>query len=189
MSINLSEAVQKNLSYKPLQKMDPNIQEKERVQIEDKCGQGLIPAMLTGLYRYVQTDEGAESFLQKTIPDHEWVTKVFEDNSEVVIKNLVEYTGEPAFTVKDKMNAIAEETLHIVHEIVPANAGIKEVKDFFTNQRDDILIHLPAELQMGNLLHDNTLDDNTNRMEGPISSLIKNIGNAFTNPVTGKEVN
>jgi len=41
---------------------------------------------------------------------------------------------------------------------------------------------------MGVLLHDNTLDDNTNKMEGPVSSLINTIGNAFSKPVTEEEV-
>ena len=41
---------------------------------------------------------------------------------------------------------------------------------------------------MGALLHDETMDDNTNKMEGPVSTLIKNIGAAFTNPVTAEEI-
>jgi hypothetical protein len=86
------------------------------------------------------------------------------------------------------MNAIANEAVHVVKANLPADAGIKEVKDFFSNQRNDILLYLPAGLKMGELLHDNTLDDDTNKMEGPISSLIKSIGSAFSNPVTGEEM-
>ena len=40
--------------------------------------------------------------------------------------------------------------------------------DFFTAQRTQILTHLPAALNMGELLNDSTLDDNTNKMEGPM---------------------
>ena len=43
-------------------------------------------------------------------------------------------------------------------------------------------------LHMGELLHDNTLDDNTNKMEGPVSSLLKSIGSAFSTPVTGEDI-
>jgi hypothetical protein len=86
------------------------------------------------------------------------------------------------------MNAIANEAVKVVKENLPAEAGIKEVKVFFNDQRNHILLYLPAALNMGELLHDNTLDDNTNKMEGPISSLIKNIGSAFSNPVTAEEI-
>ena len=48
-------------------------------------------------------------------------------------------------------------------------------------QRNNILPFLPAELQMGELLHDNTLDDRTNKMEGPVSSIIRAIGGGFSN--------
>ena len=47
---------------------------------------------------------------------------------------------------------------------------------------------MPAALNMGELLHDNTLDDNTNKMEGPVSSLIQRIGSAFSTPVIGDEI-
>jgi hypothetical protein len=49
------------------------------------------------------------------------------------------------------------------------------------NQRNNILPFLPAELQMGELLHDNTLDDRTNKMEGPVSSIMRAIGGGFSN--------
>jgi hypothetical protein len=62
------------------------------------------------------------------------------------------------------------------------------VKLFFSNQRNNILLYLPAELKMGELLHNDTLDDNTNKMEGPVSSLMQSIGSAFSNPVTGEEI-
>jgi hypothetical protein len=76
----------------------------------------------------------------------------------------------------------------VAKENLAADAGIKEVKLFFSDQRNNILLYLPAELRMGELLHDNTLDDNTNKMEGPISSLMQSIGTAFSNPITGDEI-
>ena len=86
------------------------------------------------------------------------------------------------------MNAIANETVKVVKENLAADAGIIEVKNFFNDQRNNILLYLPAELKMGELLHDNTLDDNTNKMEGPISSLMQSIGSVFSKPVTGDEI-
>ena len=67
-------------------------------------------------------------------------------------------------------------------------AQLKEVKVFFSNQKNNILLYLPAALNMGDLLHDASLDDNTNKMEGPISSLMQSIGSAFSKPVTDEEI-
>jgi hypothetical protein len=41
---------------------------------------------------------------------------------------------------------------------------------------------------MGIILHDKTLDDNINKMEGPLSSLMQRIGAAFSEPVTGDDI-
>jgi hypothetical protein len=62
------------------------------------------------------------------------------------------------------------------------------VKDYFINQKNDILLYLLPILKMGDLLHDNTLDDGTNKMEGPISSLMHSLGSTFTNTTTDAEV-
>jgi hypothetical protein len=48
-------------------------------------------------------------------------------------------------------------------------------------------MYLPAALQIGVLLNDDTLDDATNKMEGPISSLMQKIGAAFSNPATAED--
>ena len=37
------------------------------------------------------------------------------------------------------------------------------------------------------MLDNDSLDDGTNKMEGPVSSLIKNIGDSFSSSVTGEE--
>lgn len=79
--------------------------------------------------------------------------------------------------------------IRITKENLALDAGIREVKIFFKSQINNILLYLPPTLHIGELLHDNTLDDNTNKMEGPISSLINRIGDAFSTPVTEDEVN
>ncbi len=86
------------------------------------------------------------------------------------------------------MNAIAKEAVKITLENVADGATIKEVKLFFKNQKNNILLYLLSALKMGELLHDTTLDDDTNKMEGSISSLIHSLGNIFTNPTTNEEI-
>lgn len=190
MSVNLIKKIQENLGFPPLKKIDPNTQQPATDNnnvVENKFSQAAIPAVVTAFYRFVQTDEGAGEVLSIKNSGN-WIAKIFDDNRKEAIEKISAYAQQSNEEPIAKMNAIANEAVKVTKENLPPNAGIKEVKDFFSAQRNDILVYLPAELKMGELLHDNTLDDNTNKMEGPISTLIKNIGSAFSNPVTGEEM-
>ena len=189
MSINLLETVRQNLGYAPLHKIDPNTQDTQwdKTPMENRFGQAGIPAVLTALYLCVQTDECAGEVL-KPKPACHWVDKIFVDNTRSAIQIIADYAGESTEETVRRLNTIADEAVRVTKAHLPPNANIKDVKNFFTNQRNNILLYLPVALHMGELLHDNTLDDNVNKMEGPISSLMKSIGNAFSNPVTEKEV-
>ena len=113
-------------------------------------------------------------FLLKEMANH---------NPEHSISTLLSYFKEHKKNICSKCNMVK-----LTRQQLPADAGIKEVKLFFSNQRNNILLYLPATLNMGSLLNDDTLDDNTNKMEGPISSLMHSIGNAFSTPVTEEEI-
>ncbi len=190
MAVNLIKTIQENLGFAPLQKVDPNTQQPSTdnaESVENKFSQAAIPAVLAGLYKFVQTDEGASEFLTIKNSDN-WTAKIFDDNRKEAIQTISAYAKQSSEDPVTKMNAIANEAVKVAKENMPADASIKEVKLFFSNQRNNILLYLPAELKMGELLHDNTLDDNTNKMEGPVSSLMQSIGSAFSNPVTGDEM-
>ena len=190
MSVNLLETVQQNLGYPALQKIDPNTQqvkEDENTPDEHKFSQAAIPAVLTGLYKYVQSDEGAGDVLRGDISSN-WVSKIFDDNRKEAIQTIAAYAKQSNHDPIAKMNAIATEAVKVMKENLVADAGVKEVKLFFNTQKNNILLYLPAALGMGDLLHDATLDDNTNKMEGPISSLMQKLGAAFSTPVTEEEI-
>ncbi len=190
MSINLLESIQQNLGYPPLQKIDPNVQQSTpdtNKPVEDRFSQAAIPALLTGLYRFVQTDEGAAGIL-KIVNSDIWVTKIFDTDKEAVVEAVSGYSNQSIGETELQMNAIANEAIKLVKENLADDAGIKTVKVFLDNQRNNILLYLPPALNMGNLLHNDTLDDNINKMEGPVSTLIKNIGAAFSTPVTAEEI-
>ncbi len=190
MSVNLIKTIQENLGYPPLKKIDPNTQQPDIESTEgaeNKFSQAAIPGVLAAFYIYVQSDEGAASVLNESFTNN-WVGKIFDDNRKEAIQTISSYAMQSNDAPVAKMNAIANEAVKVVKANLSADAGIKQVKDFFSGQRTNILLYLPAELKMGELLHDNTLDDNTNKMEGPISSLMQSIGSAFSNPVTGDEI-
>ncbi len=190
MSINLLEAVQQNLGYPALQKIDTTtdqVVENDKTPDEDKFSQAAIPSVLTALYRFVQSDEGATDILQKDVTTN-WVAIIFDDNRKEAVQTIAAYAEQSKEDPIAKMNEIANEAVRIMKETLSADAGVKEVKVFFTDQKSNILLYLPPALHMGELLHDNTLDDNTNKMEGPISSLINSIGSIFSTPPTDDEV-
>lgn len=185
MSVNILEKIQEILGYPKIQNIDPNTQ--LVAAHEDKFSQAAIPAVLTGLYRYAQKDEGAAEVLQ-VVTSTAWLNKFFDADKHTVVQTIADYGMQSFEETETQMNTIANEAVKLVKENLGDNAGIKEVKAFLLNQRNNILSHLLPALNMGRFLHDGTLDDNTNKMEGPISSLIKNIGSAFSNPVTGDEI-
>ena len=190
MSINLSETIQKNLGYPALHKADPNSQEvkdSSRQPEVDNLSQAAIPAVLTALYRYVQADEGAADFLRGDNSTN-WAERIFGWDKNKAVHKIAGYADQSASVVEATINDIANEAVKVVKANIPATAGINEVKLFFTDQRNIILTYLPAALNMGDLLHDAELDDKTNKMEGPISTLMHNIGSAFSKPVTEEEM-
>lgn len=189
MAINLIKTIQENLGYPALQKIDPNTDKPvyDDAKPAHQFSQAAISAIVTGFYKFVQADEGAQEFLTADMNTN-WVSKIFSGNGSDVLQTVINYAGQTNEGTAEAMNRIATETVKVVKQNLPEHAGIKDVKTFFINQRNDILLYLPVELKMGELLHDNTLDDTTNKMEGPVSNLIKNIGNAFSNPVTGDEM-
>ncbi len=58
-------------------------------------------------------------------------------------------------------NTIAEEVVRVVKEKLPPNAAEQDVKAFFHHEKNNILTYLPPELQMGKLLDNDALDDET----------------------------
>ncbi len=190
MSLQLLQTVQQNLGYPALQKVDPNtkeIIEDTSTPDEDKFSQAAIPAVLTGMYKYAQTDEGAYEILTSD-GDEQWTSKIFDENKKEAIQIISSYSKQSNDDPLTKMNAIATEAAKIVREHVGENGAIINVKDYFNNQKKNILLYLLPTLKMGDLLNDDTLDDGTNKMEGPISSLMHSLGTAFTNPTTKAEL-
>ena len=192
MSINLLETIQKNLNYPPLQKIDPNTEEvatDSSTPNEHRFSQAAIPAVLTGLYTYSGKDEGAAKILSGNVST-DWVTEIFGDTAPEVVSKVSAYSFQPGREVTTKkINEIASEAVRVTREQLPDGAGIMEVKNFMSNQTTNLLVYLPTALHMGKVVNEESLDDNTNKMEGPVSSLMHKIGSAFSNPSNEAEVN
>lgn len=190
MALNLLEAVQKKLNYPPLQKIDPNTQQvatDNSKPDEHRFSQAAIPAVLTGLYKYSTTDEGAEKILSGDIST-DWVNNIFGNTENEVADKIAAYSYSPVEPTHARMDTIAAAAINLIRENIKEGATKMDVKNFMSGQKHDILLFLPAALHTGDILNDDTLDDNTNKMEGPISSLMHKIGSAFSNPPDEDEI-
>ena len=182
MSINLLEDIQSKLGYPSLQKIDPNTQEVAEdngTPDEHRFSQAAIPAVLIALYNYSRSDVGALTILQYSSLTV-WTDRIFSDNKEAIIQKIAAYSNYTTENADTKMNSIAAHAVNDIKENLPENALAHDVKKFLADQRNNILPYLPAALQIGELLHNNTLDDRTNKMEGPVSSMMHAIGGQFS---------
>jgi len=177
---NIITEIQQRLGTGPLQKIDPNTQDIKPAEASTSLlAQAAIPAMLTGLYKYGHSDEGAKQILRGNISTS-WVKTLFGDTADVVVTQVADYSGVTTAEAEDAMEKSAHVAINITREQLKGNDNKDQLKKFLTSQRNVILKHLPAQLDIGKLLNDETLDDKTNKMEGPISNLMHSIEKGFS---------
>ncbi len=185
MATTLIDKVQENLGYPPLQKIDPNTQKMvvdSNTPNEDTFSQAAIPAVLISLCKYVLSDEGATKVLENNTFNN-WVNLIFNKHSKEAVETIASYSKESNIDLVAKLNIIANEAVKIAIETVGSTATIDVLKEFFNNEKINILLYLPATLNIGLLLDNDTIDDKTNKMEGPMSNMMKSIGSIFDSPV------
>jgi hypothetical protein len=177
MPFNLLKTIQQNLGYPELKKVDPNTQEvvfDEDTSDLNKLGQAAIPGILTGLYKYVETDEGMKAITSGDASIN-WLEAIFKESTPLLINKIKTYSNCPANMVNTKTHEIANEAVKLIREHSDSSGNTLNVKDFMLAQRNNILPYLPAALQIGGLLNDSMLDDRTNKMKGPVSNFMHGI--------------
>jgi len=181
MALTLIQQIQQNLGIAPIQKIDPNTQAvKADASVIEKhtVEQAALPAVLAGLYKYSTTDNGSETISGGSCDD--WTGSMFADHEQEIIQHVADYAGVSTEEAHQKMEHIAGEAVNIINQNIKSGNATTGIKDYLLSQRRDILTYLPAELHAGDMLNDNTIDDRTNKMEGPLSSFMQKLGNLFT---------
>lgn len=182
MPFNLLKTLQENLHYPEIRKVDPNIQEvvwDVNASDLDKFAQAAMPAVLTGLYKYAETDKGIKA-LTTTYNSDNWFEEIFDYKAQVVIQRIANYSGLAPDTVKTKVHEISNEAVKEVKQKINASGNVLSLRDFMNAQRANFLPYLPAALQMSKLLNDSILDDRTNKMKGPVSNFMHGIESIFS---------
>ncbi|MEO6221069.1 MAG: hypothetical protein ABIO81_11610 [Ginsengibacter sp.] len=181
MAINLVESVQKKLKVDELQKIDPDtgkIKDDQLINPSNLFYQLAIPAILTGFYKYTRLDEGNRDILNMQTGN--FISSIFDEHTQGVISKIADITKTPQDETRHKMEKIAEATMITLKENLTGTSSDSHIKDLLTAQRHNILLYLDPSLQIGHYINDNTVDDSTTKMEGPVSDLVNKIGQIFS---------
>ena len=178
MAIDIIQQIKNQLGNTPVPKIDPNTQEPvKQEKLSPDVESAAIPVVLVGFYKNTRNAEDADKIIKAS--NAETVKTLFKEHTEQVTNAVSEYAGTNS---ADAKNAI-ERTVAAVKKVLQDN--LKDlngttVMNFFTDQRSNILKHLPVELHAGELLNDPAMDDRTNKMEGPMSGMMHTIEKIFS---------
>jgi hypothetical protein len=178
MAKNFVETIQTKLGYPPLQKIDPNIQEAKKGarSQQERLAQAAIPAVLTALYSFTRSDEGSQAILAGEGYSG-WLPVIFPDKENTAVGKVAQYAGVTEETAAKEMEKIADEAVAVLRKEAGEHPTPEKIRATMDTERHHILVTLPAAMQMGDLLHEETLDDRTNKMEGPVSNFLHKIEN------------
>lgn len=181
MSLTFIQSLQKKLGKHTIDKIDPNADQQNttlHAAQTDKFMQYATAAVLAGLYKYGRTSEGASAILNQS--GSVSLTDIFKNHDNEVVQNVASSTQRTTEETRSKMEDITLQAASCIRESVGDKASSDTLKTWLAAQRQSILSYLPAELGMGQILNDGTLDDRTNKMEGPVSSFIHAMGASFS---------
>jgi len=162
MVTNLVDAIQKNMGYPPLERVDPNSQEikgAKKMSSAQKLPQAAIPAVLAAMIKYSDSTDGVN--LLTLNENKNWLGTFYGGKEQEAVKKVADYAGVSVDEAQRNMEDISIEAVRLVRD----------------SQRHTILSHLPAVLKIGDTLNEETFDDRTNKMEGPVSSFLHKIEN------------
>lgn len=182
MSTSLVEFIQKKMGFPPLQKVDPVDHEVKHAgdrTMREKLAQAAIPAVLASLYKFTKSEQGREKILSNKAEEN-WLYTILEDKELLAVDKVAHYAGISKDIAEENMLMIALEAVHALRESIAHHPTHEAITRYVGEQRHSILVYLPASMQLGSLLDDDSLDDRTNKMEGPISNFMHSIENKFS---------
>jgi len=151
-----------------------------------RLAQGAMAAGLVVLYKYSRSIDGAE-YLAKTSPTDLNLSQLLNQKHQVLVAQLAGYAGSSEIQANTMLSAVVREAMFFVHRENKNHREASAVQTYFGNQRQAILGHLPPELGLGEIMKDDTLDDRTNKMEGPVSSIAHAIEDIFSSSGASKK--
>jgi hypothetical protein len=175
MAENIVTTLQERLGFQHFEKIDPNIPQGKRDLLVNPTTnhytQAAVIAVLVGIYKYGSSTEGAADLLTPGI-ENDLFEKLFGDNAKDLVEAVSYYGDKNYQSTHLLMQVIAKEAIEIIRKAVDEDATPQKIVSYITGQRHHILVYLPPDLKLGKLINDNSIDDTTNKMEGPVSGLV-----------------
>jgi hypothetical protein len=178
--ISLIEMIPKNLGYPHLVKVNPNTQDispEEKGFGNHSLVQAALPSLLCAIFNVLHAPGGNAMLLDADSTD--WLDTIFGKNKEDFIRRISEYSGSSPESSAQEARHIASEAIRLIRESLAGRRDAASIHSFAAGQKHLVIQYLPASLQMGDLLHDGPLDDQTHKMQGPISNLMHSLETAF----------
>jgi len=182
MAENIVTALEEKLGLPHFEKIDPNSPQGKRELLVNPTTnhytQAAVIAVLVGIYKYGSSTEGAADLLTPGI-ENNLFEKLFGENEKELVKAVSYYGDKNYDSTHLLMQVIAKEAIEIIRKAVGGDPTPQKIVSYLAGQRHHILVHLPPDLKLGKLINDNSIDDTTNKMEGPVSGLVHFFENLF----------
>lgn len=178
--MNLPQQLQEQLNYPALQVINANTGLPENEQAFDALSQSTLITFLSGLYKATRTKESAVA-INSQVNGQELLSLIFKDEADVQ-NTIAAFAKQMIDVAKDKLEEVSNGFLVIMQQQNTNKAANEEsyLQNLMSAQRSEILKYLPTGLKLGALLNDKSLEDNTNKMQGPVSTLMHKIENVFS---------
>ena len=173
--MNLIEEMQKASGRSPVEKVDPNTQkpQDEESGNQNLLPQAVIPISLLGLYHFSRNEDNAQELVVNNKDEnHNWKNMLYGNHSDEVAQHVADYTHTTKEFAAQALNHATNLAVKIINDSLGNKATGKSIARILEDNRSNILTHLPATLDIGSIVGDTTIDDNTNKMEGPMSNLM-----------------
>ncbi|MBC7851713.1 MAG: hypothetical protein H7Y31_18360 [Chitinophagaceae bacterium] len=187
MAINLFDRVN-NMMGAPVTKKESPVSS-TKVEYEKTLPGAAIPTALAGIFELASSADGANKILDHLVnhrgdienANSPCIDFTFGTTVDDVVNKVANYSGTTYADAHSTINDAARNGYRVlIQELVKETIKPEDITKYMVSQRHSILTHLPAELQMGHLLGDETIDDVSNKMEGPISNLMHKLGGSFS---------
>src|SRR5205085_620838 len=114
-----------------------------------------------------KSEDGRINILSNKAEEN-WLYTILGDKELVAVDKVAHYAGVSKDIAEENMLMITLEAIHALRESIVHHPTQEAITRYMGDQRHSILVYLPASMQLGSLLDDDSLDDRTNKMEGPV---------------------
>ncbi len=169
------------MGYPPIHKVDPNTGDTAIPQPTDreKLGQSAIPAALATVAKFAASERGFDLLAQGP-HSQDWIPEMLGTPHPDIITQIARYAGTDPSTAKQAFEEAIHQGIHMGNHVQDAQDPKPARKKFYADLLTTALTYLPSAIKVGDSLDDNTLDDNTHRMEGPLSNIAHAIEKTFS---------